>query len=56
MVAKLSETEILEVVKQLVKTAKDLHGDLLGDHKLMLLLTAGSGDFSLILNVYIPSP
>ena len=53
MVPKLDQKEIIEVIKDMVDTVRQLYGNdvLVKSHKLRILLTGGGGDFSVALNV-----
>eukprot|EP00347_Sterkiella_histriomuscorum_P005631 403355859 len=53
LVSKYSCDDIIEIIKELLSTAKTLYGELKGTKKLMILLTGGSGDFSILLNVIL---
>ncbi|CDW77371.1 branched-chain-amino-acid aminotransferase-like protein chloroplastic-like [Stylonychia lemnae] len=50
LVGKFTQDDIINIIKQLLHTAKQLYGHLKGTKKLQILLTGGSGDFTILLN------
>lgn len=58
LVPKATDVEIIEIIKDMVETARQLHGaDVFnrGEHTLRILLTGGGGDFSPALIVKPPA-
>lgn len=53
LVPKLDQNGIIEVIRDMVSTVRQLYGPdvLIKRHKLRILITGGGGDFSVALNV-----